>query len=87
LFAVSGRLAEAVLKCLFKNLVLQRKPARQPFPLLNPVCESGFPGRLIVELAPAVLSLPVVEQTGSDVVTAAHLGGTAYSAEQFGLNP
>jgi hypothetical protein len=76
-------LAEVVLEPLFQEFILQSKPAYQPLQLFYSILKGGFFCRLIVKLAPAVLFLPVVKQTGVDIVTATELGGTAFAAQKL----
>jgi len=54
-------LAEAVLQPLFQELVLQGELTHQTLQFLYPVLESPFFSGLVVELAPAVLSLLVAK--------------------------
>ena len=66
-----------------KDVQAKGEPAHQAFQLLDPVLKSRLRGRLVVEFPPAVLLLPVVEQTRRDVVPAAELDRTAFPGEQL----
>ncbi len=63
-----------MLQPLFKELVLQGQSTHQPFELIDPILESSFLCKFVAKPAPGVLLLPVIEQTGIDVITTAELG-------------
>ena len=81
--AVSMGPAEAVLPAPFQHLILQSKLAHHPLQLLYSIPHSPFLAMLVIELAPTVLSLPVVEQACGDVIPTAELGRAAFPAHQL----
>ena len=72
-----------MLQALFQTRIPQGQFAHQTLQLLHSVSESPFLGRLVVEFATALLSLPMVKQARGNVMPSTELGRAALPTHQL----